>query len=153
MKPKPPLTTVEQEKAKILSASGKSPNAIAKGMGRNRRTVQKFLCKPEVREQVSVQREELAGMFEHVAHRVIDSVTGEDIEKANLVQKMTSAGIAIDKAAMLRDVPPVSLNITALLDVVHLIREKRDREDDRQMEEYRKAHGLTPALPLPEHES
>jgi hypothetical protein len=93
-------------------------------MNRNRRTVAKFLNKPEVRQQVGVQREELAGMFDDVAHRTLAGVTQKDIEKANLMQKLTSAGIAVDKAAMLRGQPTVGINVVALLDVAELIREQ-----------------------------
>jgi hypothetical protein len=95
-------------------------------MGRSHHTLQKFLNKPETREQVSVQREELAGMFDQVAGRVLDAVTQKDIEKANLVQKMTSAGIAIDKAAMLRGEMPSAINMVAVLDLAELIRSQRD---------------------------
>jgi|GEM_PF-3553289 hypothetical protein len=126
-----PLNETEQERAKVLNASGKTPNYIAKGMGRNRRTVQNYLAKPEVRQQVSIQREELAVMFDSVAHRTLAGVTSEDIQKANLVQKMTSAGIAIDKAAMLRDQLPPTINVTVLMDVVEAIKAQHESEQAR----------------------
>ncbi len=127
----PPLTSSEKERIKVLSAGGKTSNAISNAVGRNRRTVKKFLDKPEVREQVGVQREELAGMFDGVAHRIVGSVTPTDIEKANLVQKMTSAGIAIDKAAMLRNEHPVTINVTAVWDIVALMK-ARDEQVERE---------------------
>jgi hypothetical protein len=124
-----PLTETERERAKVLHASGKTPSAIAKGMGRSHHTLQKFLDKPEVQKQVSVQREELAGMFDHVAHRIIGAVTPEDVTKATLQQKMVSAGIAVDKAASLRGEIPTTVNVTVLLDAVAAIWEMRRVED------------------------
>ena len=133
MKPKgkanEPLTETERERAKVLHASGKTPSAIAKGMGRSHHTLRKFLDKPEVREQVGVQREVLAGMFDHVAHRIVGAVTPEDVSKATLQQKMVSAGIAVDKAALLRGEIPTTVNVTVLLDLVQAIKEKRSAEE------------------------
>lgn len=127
MKTRTPLTETEQERAKVLHASGKTPSYIAKGMGRSHHTVQKYLAKPEVQKQVAIQREELAGMFDHVAHRIVGSVTPEDVTKASLQQKMVSAGIAVDKAALLRGEIPATVNVTVLLDAVAAIREMRGR--------------------------
>jgi hypothetical protein len=144
MKPKgkanEPLTETERERAKVLRASGKTPSAIAKGMGRSHHTLQKFLDKPEVREQVAVQREELAKMFDHVAHRIIGAVTPEDVSKASLQQKMVSAGIAVDKAALLRGEIPTTVNVTVLLDLVQVVRDMRNAEDARFQAEYRATH-------------
>jgi len=135
-KSKLPLTETEQERAKVLHASGKTPSYIAKGMGRSHHTLQKFLDKPEVREQVGIQREVLAGMFDHVAHRIVDAVTPEDVTKATLQQKLVSAGIAVDKAAVLRGQVPVTVNVSVLLDLVQAAREIRDAA------EYRATHEL-----------
>jgi hypothetical protein len=128
-KPNEPLTETERERAKVLRASGKTPSAIAKGMGRSHHTLQKFLDKPEVQKQVSIQREELASMFDHVAHRVVSSVTPEDVTKATLQQKMVSAGIAVDKAALLRGEIPVTVNVSVLLDLRDAIRDMRRAEE------------------------
>jgi hypothetical protein len=129
MKPRSPLTEEERERAKLLHASGKTASGIAASMGRSHHTLQKFLRKPEVRAQVGVQREELAGMFDSVAHRIVDSVNEADISKANLVQKMTSAGIAVDKAALLRGEFPQPMNVSALIDVLKAIRDQRNADD------------------------
>ncbi len=136
MKPKGkanvPLTETECERAKVLHASGKTPSAIAKDMGRSHHTLQRFLDKPEVQKQVSVQREELAGMFDQVAHRIVGAVTPEDVGKATLQQKMVSAGIAVDKAALLRGEIPATVNVHVLLDAVQAIRKMREAEDAAQ---------------------
>jgi hypothetical protein len=151
-----PLNETEQERAKVLNASGKTPNYIAKGMGRNRRTVQNYLAKPEVREVVSIQREELAGMFDSVAHRTLAGVTSEDIQKANLVQKMTSAGIAIDKAAMLRDQLPPTINLTVLMEAVVAIKAQHAAAQVQAQQAIRQRQVVlppqAPAQPPPETE-
>ena len=50
-----PLTEEERTRATVLNASGKTPSAIARGMGRSHHTLQRFLAKPEVREQEGMQ--------------------------------------------------------------------------------------------------
>jgi DNA-binding CsgD family transcriptional regulator len=137
MKTRSPLSETERERAKVLHAGGKTPSAIAQSMGRSHHTLAKFLNKPEVRGQVSIQRQELAGMFDSVAHRIVDNVSDTDIEKANLVQKMTSAGIAVDKAAMLRGEMPMTLNLTAVVDAVEVIRKHHEAE---HLNDWREAH-------------
>jgi IS30 family transposase len=122
MKTRSPLSAEEKERAKVLHASGKAPTTIAAGMGRSHHTLSKYLRRPDVKGEVSIQREELAGMFDDVAHRTVAGVTAEDIRRANLVQKMTSAGIAVDKAAMLRNELPPTINVTVLMDVVEAIK-------------------------------
>jgi hypothetical protein len=49
-------------------ATSTSPFASSVKVWLSHATLQKFLGKPEVREQVNIQREELAGMFDSVAH-------------------------------------------------------------------------------------
>jgi hypothetical protein len=141
-----PLSETERERAKVLHASGKTPSAIGKIMGRNRRTVAKYLDKPQVREQVAIQREVLASMCDSIAHRTMSAVSATDIEKASLKDKMISTGIAIDKAACLRGEVPITVNVSVLLDAVSAIRGMRDAEDARQLAEYRATH----ALPRPQ---
>jgi hypothetical protein len=143
-----PLTETERERAKVLAASGQTPSRIAKGMGRSHHTLAKFLDKPEVRQVVSVQREELAGMFDHVAHRIVNAVSPEDVTKATLQQKLVSAGIAVDKAAFLRGEIPPTVNVNVLLDLVTVIRNQREADDARHLAEYRAAHGLSAPVTL-----
>jgi len=137
MKTRSPLTSEEKERATLQHASGKTPSAIARSMGRSHHTLQKFLNRPGTREQVSLQREELAGMFDGVAHRIVDSVNDTDIEKANLVQKMTSAGIAVDKAALLRGEMTPTINVTALLNLTEAIKLRGEENAER---DWRDAH-------------
>jgi hypothetical protein len=117
-----PLSGEEKERAALLHASGKTGNAIGKALGRNRRTVQKFLDKPETRAQVGIQREELALLFDDIAQRTLDGVTAADIEKASLLQKLTSAGISVDKALLLRGQGTSAIDVHVLLDIAAIVR-------------------------------
>jgi len=139
------LSAEEQERAKVMHAGGATPNKIATSMNRSHHTLQKYLRRPEVQQVVGVQREELAGMFDSVAFRVVDSVSDEDVKKANLVQKMTSAGIAVDKAALLRGEMPPTINLTVLMDVVEAIKARRNG----QVEPPPQAPALPPPVPEP----
>ena len=151
MKKKTPLTEAEQDRAKLLRASGKTPTAIARTLGHSHHTISKFLDKPEVREQVNIQREELARMFDQVAHRVVSSVSDQDVQKSSLVQKLTAAGIAVDKATLLRNELPPVVNIAILLDLTETVRRMRDEESERQLAKVRLNLNALPApTPTPE---
>lgn len=63
-------------------------------------------------------------MFDKVIHRVISSVSDTDIAKANLLQKATTAGICVDKAAMLRNELPSIINVHVLIDVLEALRQR-----------------------------
>jgi hypothetical protein len=120
-----PLTTEEQEKAKILHASGKTVYATARALGRSPHTLAKFLRKPEIVKEVSIQREELASMFDAITERTLRGVTDEDISKSSLLQKMTSAGISIDKALLLRGQATSTVDVHVLMDIASMIRADR----------------------------
>jgi hypothetical protein len=123
MKPKrSPLTAEEKERGKTLFASGKTIYKVAKTLGRSPHTLAKFLRKPEIVKEVNIQREELAGMFDGITHRTLAGVTDEDIRKSSLQQKMVSAGIAVDKAAMLRGELPPTINMVAVMDLVEILK-------------------------------
>ena len=122
MKPRTPLSPEEQERAKLLHASGKTVSATAQALGRSHHTLAKFLHTPEIVKEISIQREELATMFDAITHRTLSGVTDEDIQKSSLLQKMTACGISIDKALLLRGQATSNININVLLDVASLIR-------------------------------
>ena len=129
MKQRSPLTTEEQEKAKILHASGKSIYAVARALGRSPHTLAKFLRKPAIVKEVGIQREELATMFDAITDRTLRGVTDEDIRKSSLLQKMTAAGISIDKALLLRGQATSTVDVHVLMEVAALIRgDKQPRQ-------------------------
>lgn len=136
---KPPLTDEEKEKAKLLHASGKSIYAVAQALGRSPHTIKKFLRIPEVARQVNVQKAELAALFDDVAHRSLTSISDEDVHKASLLQKLTSAGIAVDKALLLRG-QPTGIDVHVLINMAAMLRGDQ-----------RNPPALPPAIPsLPE---
>ena len=142
MKPKrSPLTDEEKQKATVLHASGKTIYAVARTLGRSPHTLKRFLRSPDVQGEIGVQREVLAGMFDNVTERTLSSVTDEDIRKSSLQQKMVSAGIAVDKAAMLRGELPPTINVNLLLDVADIIRSRERGETTIST--------TLPALPAP----
>ncbi|MGB8029874.1 MAG: hypothetical protein WCF30_09415 [Terracidiphilus sp.] len=61
-------------------------------------------------------------MFDSITHRVLSAVTPKDIQEANLLQKLTAAGISIDKALLLRNELPPTINVTVLMEVAEAIR-------------------------------
>ena len=104
MKTSRALTIDELEQAKVLAASGKSYRKIGRELGRSDKTVKKALTRtPEIVQDVARIREELALQFEDVAKRMITSITDEDITRLDGYRRTLSAGIAVDKAASLRN--------------------------------------------------
>ncbi len=126
MKQRSPLTTEEQEKAKILFASGKTIYATARALGRSPHTLAKFLRKPEIVKEVGIQREELACLFDDITKRTLAGVTATDIEKASLLQKLTSAGISIDKSLLLRGQATATVDVHVLMEMAAVIRDQGD---------------------------
>jgi sugar-specific transcriptional regulator TrmB len=127
-----PLSAEEQEKAKTLYASGKTIHGVAQALNRSSHTLKRFLHKPEIVKEVGVQREIFAEMFDSITDRTLRGVTDEDIKKSSLLQKMTAAGITIDKALLLRNQPTTIVDVRILLDVAGMIR----RDDAEKQEEY-----------------
>ena len=125
MKLRTPLTEEEKTRATTLHASGKSVYAVARALGRSPHTLAKFLRKPEIARQVGVQREELATMFDGITQRTLAGVSAEDITKASLLQKLTSAGISIDKSLLLRGMATSTVDVHVLLDIASMIRGDR----------------------------
>jgi hypothetical protein len=141
MKPRTPLTDEEKTRATTLHASGMSVYAVAKTLGRSPHTLAKFLRSPAVVRQVGIQREELALLFDGVGKQTLDAVSDEDVRKASLLQKMTSAAICVDKAAMLRGQATSTIDIHVLMDLLAIVR--GDNLDQPQS---------PPLLPPPENQ-
>lgn len=119
------LTPEEQEKAKILHASGKSIYAVARSLARSPHTLAAFLRKPEIVKEITIQKAELANLFDSITQRTLRGVTDEDIRKSSLLQKMTAAGISIDKALLLRGQATSTVDVHVLLDLAAIVRGDR----------------------------
>jgi DNA-binding MarR family transcriptional regulator len=69
-------------------------------------------------------KENTADVFRRVKHRILGSITDEDIAKASLLQRATAVGILHDKEQVL-DGKATSISVNYLLDAVAAIREMR----------------------------
>lgn len=114
-----PLTVKELEQIKVLRASGLSFHAIAVQIDRDPKTVKKACLEPETSNQIQEIKEELSGMFEGLAKRMITSITDADIQKINAYQRTVSAGISTDKMRLLRDQSTENLAIEGVLRAAH----------------------------------
>jgi predicted transcriptional regulator len=106
----------EREIMKTLFASGRTYNAIAHELGRSPHTIKKALTDPETTKQVEEIKANLADMFENVAKRLVLSVTDKDIVKINALQRITGAGISVDKMRLLRSESTENISYHVLAD-------------------------------------
>lgn len=137
-----PLTTEETSRVKTYAAMGLSYRQIGRELKRSDHTIKKLLSTPAVAAEVRSKKAELSDMFERLAIRTIEAVSADDIKNASLQQKAVSSGIFIDKMQLLRDQPTANINVSALLEVADLL---RDRENEAQAQRWRATHALPPA--------
>lgn len=137
------LTAVELGKAKVLRGMGHSFRAIAKQLGKSDHTIKKALAAPEIVAEVEIIKKDLGTVFEELAHRMIESITDQDITKLNAYQRTVSGAIATDKAQLLKGEP--TMNVGLLLEVASIIR--GDRDDKPQLEKGQPQHALPPPKP------
>ncbi len=97
-----PLTVAELEKAKALSALGKSYRQIGLELDRSDKTIKKALTKtPEVIAEVRELKEEIAAMYDDLAQRILKSISDETIKEARLRDRVISAGVCTDKSRLI----------------------------------------------------
>jgi len=95
--------TMEQRKTiEVLKAAGEPLKKIEKAVGRSTKTIKAYAERPEVREEIESLREKMAGMFDDLATRMVESILPEDIRGINAYQRTVAAGIAVDKSRLLR---------------------------------------------------
>ena len=123
------LTDKEKATIEVLSADGQSPRRIGKQIKRSPHTVEKHLQEPEVQQKVDNERAILAEKYRAQAHRVLDSISDEDILKASLQQKSISSGILLDKALLLSGEGSI-VDVRVLLQAVEAIRALRQHPED-----------------------
>jgi AraC-like DNA-binding protein len=68
-----------------------------------------------------------ADVFDRMTHRMLMSITDADIEKAQLLPRVTSAAILHDKARTIRG-QATQVNVSVLLDLRDAIRDMRERQ-------------------------
>lgn len=97
-----PLTTEEKEHVAILKAQGLSCRAIGREIKRDPGAVARVLEEPATLVKVENYSERIAGKYEEHAEKILDAITGSDIEKANLHHKVLASSICTDKARLIR---------------------------------------------------
>ena len=133
-KPKEPLTTEQQKQATTLSAAGWSQTKISKTIGRSRSAVKRYLEKPEAIAIVRDERAELGELYRQKARACVVAIDDEKINKSSALQLATAAGICTDKALLLAG-EPTSMNVVALMEVLHVIRHRDQEESERQYQQ------------------
>jgi hypothetical protein len=61
-------------------------------------------------------------------HKTLASITDADLEKASFLQKVTGAAILLDKSRLLNG-QPTSIHVTALVDLVGLLRSEQASDE------------------------
>jgi len=98
------LTTAQIEAIHQVYATCGNMAEVARVLRISKGTVNKYLRKIDDAEVVELRakaQRELAGKIHYKAHEIIDSITPEDMAKASLLQKTTSAAIFVDKEAVI----------------------------------------------------
>jgi hypothetical protein len=144
-----PLTTAQKQEAVVLAAAGYAPSRVAKTMGKSRLMVKRHLEAPETIVKVEDERAEMVQLCRDKARACVVGIDDEKISKANVLQLSTSAGILIDKAALMSG-QPTSIHVHALVDVLDAISELRERRNEEDEREYRAARAL---LSLPANQT
>lgn len=124
------LTVEEVAKAKSFAALGYSTRHIARELQRSPHTVARLLKTPEVIAEVSTQKLELSDLFEKLTRETLESITMADIQDASLLQRVTSAGIMVDKTRLLRGESTSNVDVHLLMDVVSMLRDEEHRESE-----------------------
>jgi len=137
------MTTEQQQQSVTLAAAGWSQERIAKATGRSRESVKRHLNDPQVMDMVSNEREEMIEIYRDRARACAIAITDEKIQKSSALQLATASGILLDKGLLLSG-QPTSIHVTALVDVLDVLRVRQDEEIERQ---WRQAH----ASPLAEN--
>jgi hypothetical protein len=138
-KPPKPLDLYEIEQIKVLKASGLSDNAVAKKVGRARKTVKRCCMKPRNAEEIEVIRQALASHFEDLTMRLITSISDEDILGLSAYQRVIAAGISVDKLRLLRNESTQNVSIDVIIRdrkfVQDRLKELRERRSKRNGED------------------
>jgi len=135
-----PLTVAELEKAKALSAFGKSYRQIGLELNRSDKTIKKALTKtPEVIAEVRELKEDLADWYEDLSRRMLKSITDIDIQKISAYQRTLSAAVSTDKMRLLRDQSTQNISMSARIQEL----DKSIAESDQRIAELAQELGIS----------
>lgn len=121
------MKTDLKKKSEIAAhaAAGKSNREVARLSGVSDKTVAKVLRDPEVMALVADNQERLAEKYEQLAEAVLDNVTYEDLEKANLQQKAIASATMLDKARLIRGTSTQNIAVLMAQAVIEADKEGR----------------------------
>jgi hypothetical protein len=109
-----------------------SEGQIAKRVGCDpanvHRVLKRFLGDGITEQDHEAFKDNTAEIFDRMSHRMLMSITDEDIAKAQLLPRVTSLAILHDKARTIRG-QATQINVSVLLDAVQAIRDMRSRND------------------------
>lgn len=120
------LTIGEKEQIKLMIADGNSFNAVAHEIRRDPKTVKRYASDPQVATEITEKQRNLAGCYQRLAERMLDSITDADISRINAYQRTVSAGIATDKLRLLTDqsTENIAVIVSAIADMKRRRRER-----------------------------
>ena len=132
IKTKKPFSTAPTGKAAAIRVlhdryPEMSQAAIARKVGctdRNVSVVLKNYLRDTSPEELSQFQDSKADIYDAIQNRILASITPEKIEKAKLVESITSAAILEDKARLVRG-QATGINVSVLMDVVEAIRARQ----------------------------
>ena len=113
------LTVNELERAKQLRGLGWSYFRIGKELKRSDKTVKKVLTQtPEVIKEIKDIAAKIAGEYEGLSQRILQSIDGKVIKDAGLRDRVISAGVCTDKARLLHGESTENIGIAAVISLV-----------------------------------
>ncbi len=131
-KPKPKRRYTDEMKAEALAALTANAGDLSKTareMNLPRKTLESWArgLRGEVPANMCQAKEsDLASRFEEFVGKVLDLTTDDDIKKAPLDKRMVAAGIAVDKAALLRGKSATpGINVVRITEILVLDAEPR----------------------------
>jgi len=107
-------------RAKIMADQGKTYNQIVNATGLARHTISLIIkgVKKPLDSALELVRNNEADKLTLMAHRILDGVSDEDIKKAGLSQKVTSAAILFDKRQMLEGKPTAIVDMGSTVEAI-----------------------------------
>ncbi len=105
------------------------------------RVLKRFLGDDISQDDHQVFQDRKAEIYDRIQHRMLGSITDDDIAKAPLLPRVTAAAILEDKARVIRG-QATQINVTHLLDAVAMAKEIQAQRAAEAMEAVRRRMAL-----------
>ena len=138
-----PLNVGELEQIKVLRASGFTPHAIGKRLGRDHKTIAKACRVPAMAMQIEETKSDLADDFEDLTRRFVASIKDDDIARINARDRVVSAGICTDKMRLLRGESTANIGIHTIVERIERKRRERQPREDQKETAQERAQQIT----------